>query len=810
MKDKILYLDDNLEHLLLIKEMLSDDYTVFCTHKTDIALEILENEKIDAVISDYNMPEISGIDFFAQIEKKHPSISRILLTAYSSTDLAVSAFKEANVYDYLTKPIVYEKLLITVKNAVNATLLHHKIEKKRIKELRLKEMLSAIFENSPNVMLLADSEGIVTKINKKGFELFGNQSHIGDFFGSSIQCVNSFEGLGCGKNPECVECVLRNSIEKTSVSKQNTLNNEGKMIFLLDNNKIPHDLLISTSLIHQKKKEFVLISLVDITENKQVIKALAKTENRYQKLFENMTSAFALHEIIPDENGLPIDYRFLEVNQAFERLTGLKKEDIINKTVLEVMPLKESFWLKAYGNSTYQSEAIHFEHFSKETGKYYEVSTYSPEPNLFATLFFEITERKIIEQTLSFTSKRSVIENPEAFFDETVRFLSETLRMDHVYISKKTNVPNKVITIATCVDFSLAKHVEFNLVGTPSAIVYEKKQAVYDSNLQVLFPSDIILKEVGAESYAGYALINSSKEIIGHIALLSKKQILNPELILKVLSLIAVRVASEMELNNYLAEKQTLLKKLQKTIVERNEEIVLRQQADKKLMSAVISTEENERSNFAREMHDGIGPQLSIINMYLNVLLNSSKNKENGEILTKAISILEDALQSVVEISHAMSPSVLKKNGLVYAIESFCKKIEHENTPKFTLNLKLNQRLKYEVEFSLYRVCTELINNSLKYAKASNIQIDLLEDANDIYLKYTDDGIGFDIHTAKSKTSGMGLENINNRIHALNGTVEIYSEHSKGVHFNIAIPHDDYQNEVSLASYNESAKSNLR
>ncbi len=803
MKEKILYLDDNLEHLLLIKEMLSDDYTVFCTHKTGLALEILEKEKIDAIISDYNMPEISGIDFFAQIEKTHPTISRILLTAYSSTDLAVSAFKEANVYDYLTKPIVYEKLLITVKNAVNATLLQQKIEKKRRKELRLKEMLSAIFENSPNILLLADSEGIVNKINKKGFELFGKQSHIGDLIGSSIQCVNSAVGLGCGKNAECIKCVLRNSVEKTTSTKQNILNNEGKMVFLLDNNKKEHDFLISTSLIHQKKKEFILVSLVDITENKQIIKALAITENRYQKLFENMSSAFALHEIIINENGIPIDYRFLEVNHAFEVLTGLKRENVINRTVLEVMVNTESFWIEAYGKVASTSEALHFDHFIHEVGKYYEVSAYSPEPNLFATVFTDITERKIIEQTLSFTSKRSVLGNPEAFFEETVSFLSQILRMDHVHISRKTSIPNKVITIASCIDFSLSKNIEFDLKGTPSAIVYDKKQVVYESNLCSLFPEDNLLQEIHAESFAGYALINSSKEIIGHLAVLRKKPISNPELVLKVLSLIAVRITSEMELNNYLTEKQSILKKLQKTMAERNEEIELRQLADKKVISAVITTEENERSNFAREMHDGIGPQLSIINMYLNVLLNSNKTKENNDILIKAISILEEALQSVVEISHAMSPSVLKKNGLVYAIESFCKKIEHENTPKFTLSLKLNQRLKYEVEFSLYRVCTELINNSLKYAKANKIQIDLREDKNNLCLMYTDNGIGFDIHTAKSKTSGMGLENINNRIHALNGTVEIHSEPNKGVHFNIAIPQDIYKNEDAFLVKNE-------
>jgi len=798
MKYQILYLDDNLEHLLLIKEMLGEEYNVFCTHKPEIAFEILEKEKINAVISDFNMPEITGIDFFAQIEKTHPSASRILLTAYSSTDLAVNAFKEGNVFDYITKPVVYEKLIITIKNAVNANLLQQKIENKRIKELRLKEMLSAIFENSPNILILADSEGIVHKVNKKGLEIFGNQPPLGDLIGSSLQCTNSFEGLGCGKNPECKDCVLRNSLECTYKTKQNILNKEGKMIFIVDNKKEERHFLFSTSIIHQKNIEFVLISLVDITENKQIVKALAKTENRYQSLFENMTSAFALHEIITNEKGVPIDYRFLEVNQAFELLTGLKKENILNKTVLEVMPNTELDWIEAYGKVALTSEAIHFEKFSQEIGKFYEVSAYSPEPKLFATVFTEITERKIIEQTLSFTSKRSVIENPKIFFEETVKFLSQTLGMEHVFISKRTTNPNKVLTVAACINFSISKNINYDLTDKPYQKIFNKREGIFKPDLSTFFPDDDLLKEIKAESYVGYPLIDSSQDIIGHIAVLSNKQITNPDFVLEVLSLIAVRITSEMELNSYLSEKQNILRKLQQTVIERNEEIELRKEADKKLLNAVISTEENERSNFAREMHDGIGPQLSIINMYLNVLLNSNTAKENVEILEKAISILEEALHSVVEISHAMSPSVVKKNGLVYAIESFCKKIEHENTPKFILNLKLDQRLKYEVEFSLYRVCTELINNSLKYAKASKIEIELIVINNNISLSYADDGIGFDIHTAKSKTSGMGLENINTRIHALNGSVEINSKPNEGVHFKIVIPYLLIKNKETL------------
>ena len=68
-------------------------------------------------------------------------------------------------------------------------------------------------------------------------------------------------------------------------------------------------------------------------------------EQRYRQLFNEMVDGFALHEIICDETGTPVDYRFLEINPAFEKLTGLKAQDLIGRTVLEVLPDTEAVWI---------------------------------------------------------------------------------------------------------------------------------------------------------------------------------------------------------------------------------------------------------------------------------------------------------------------------------------------------------------------------------------------------------------------------------------------------------------------------------
>ncbi len=116
-------------------------------------------------------------------------------------------------------------------------------------------------------------------------------------------------------------------------------------------------------------------------------------KNKFQSLFNELNIGFALHEIITDESGNPVDYQFLEINPAFEKMTGLERGKILGKTVLEVLPNTESFWIERYGRVTQTGIPEQFEHYSNELGKHFEVRAYSPAKDQFATLVMDITER---------------------------------------------------------------------------------------------------------------------------------------------------------------------------------------------------------------------------------------------------------------------------------------------------------------------------------------------------------------------------------------------------------------------------------
>jgi len=142
----------------------------------------------------------------------------------------------------------------------------------------------------------------------------------------------------------------------------------------------------------------------------------------YQMLFREMLDGFALHEIICDERGNPADYRFLAVNPAFEKLTGLKGEEIIGHTVMEILPDTEPHWIETYGNVALTGQPAIFESYAIELNKHFSVSAFQPKRNQFACIFTDITGRKQFElQILLNTTRLKGLVNIHQYRAETIQ-----------------------------------------------------------------------------------------------------------------------------------------------------------------------------------------------------------------------------------------------------------------------------------------------------------------------------------------------------------------------------------------------------
>jgi len=128
--------------------------------------------------------------------------------------------------------------------------------------------------------------------------------------------------------------------------------------------------------------------------------ALAESENEYKLLISQMQQGLAVHEIILDTTGKPVDYRFISMNKSFEEQTGLVGNEIVGKTVLQVLPNTEQYWLDNYAEVALTGEPLEYENYSRELDKYFHVNAFSPQKNRFAVIVTDITARKKTDNTL--------------------------------------------------------------------------------------------------------------------------------------------------------------------------------------------------------------------------------------------------------------------------------------------------------------------------------------------------------------------------------------------------------------------------
>ncbi|MDZ7741615.1 MAG: sensor histidine kinase [Bacteroidota bacterium] len=215
----------------------------------------------------------------------------------------------------------------------------------------------------------------------------------------------------------------------------------------------------------------------------------------------------------------------------------------------------------------------------------------------------------------------------------------------------------------------------------------------------------------------------------------------------------------------------------------------IRQETQKRILDAIIKTEENERKRFAKDLHDGLGPILSSVKMSISHLAKLEENTKNKEIIINTDRAINEAIKSLKEISNNLSPHILSNFGLASAIRNFTNKLEESQTLKLEFNTNLGEkRLDENVEVVLYRVVCELVNNTLKHADAHLIRINLHKDQNKLKLEYSDDGQGFDAEKILTgKRSGMGYSNMISRIRSIKGSYEVISQVGKGVKVIISI-----------------------
>lgn len=211
-----------------------------------------------------------------------------------------------------------------------------------------------------------------------------------------------------------------------------------------------------------------------------------------------------------------------------------------------------------------------------------------------------------------------------------------------------------------------------------------------------------------------------------------------------------------------------------------------RRLSEKRILNTILRTEEKERLRFSKDLHDGLGPLLSSAKMSISALAHGNQTPaEQEEILNNTNYVIDEAIRSLREISTNLSPHILKNFGLSRAIFNYVNKLAHGRMHiTFDTNLR-DERFDTDIEVILYRVISELVNNSIKHSGASLIKIVLTFADNTLSVDYTDNGCGFRIE--EHSQAGMGISNIKSRISSLKGGVHISSVPGQGMQARIRI-----------------------
>ena len=230
-----------------------------------------------------------------------------------------------------------------------------------------------------------------------------------------------------------------------------------------------------------------------------------------------------------------------------------------------------------------------------------------------------------------------------------------------------------------------------------------------------------------------------------------------------------------------------------KMIISIARNISKRKAVEKQMLSTILKTEEKERKRFANDLHDNLGPILSTIKLYSDLVRKGDNKKLDFNDAIKNIDELTDmAISTTKEISNNITPTILHDFGLATAIKEFCNYVN--STKSVNIHIKtedynLNTRGIFET--ILFQTCKELINNTLKHALAENITIELKSNKNQVILYYKDDGIGFDAEKILRESTGLGINSIINKLKTVKATYDINSNKGEGMFILIAVKVDE-------------------
>ncbi|MBU3191884.1 PAS domain S-box protein [Clostridium bowmanii] len=244
------------------------------------------------------------------------------------------------------------------------------------------DVYKSIFDNVQDIILLISQEGYILNANNQAIKFYGYTYE--ELLSLNVRDLRNVK-LG-----DIINTQLREAFKNNVVFETYHYRKDGSM-FPVEVKSVGIDF---------EGSKIVISVIRDITQRKNQEKELKDSEEKFRLIYSKMNQGMALHEIILNEKNEPIDYRYIDINDSFEKILGIVKRDIVGKNVKEVMPNTENYWIEKFGQVALNGKEMYYENFSRELNKYFQVYVYSPEYKKFAVICTDITERVNKEKEL--------------------------------------------------------------------------------------------------------------------------------------------------------------------------------------------------------------------------------------------------------------------------------------------------------------------------------------------------------------------------------------------------------------------------
>lgn len=203
-------------------------------------------------------------------------------------------------------------------------------------------------------------------------------------------------------------------------------------------------------------------------------------------------------------------------------------------------------------------------------------------------------------------------------------------------------------------------------------------------------------------------------------------------------------------------------------------------------IKAEIRTLENERKRIASDLHDEVGPLLSVVRLQINHL--ESEDEQQNMLVKKSSGYIDEVIKKMREISNDLLPSILVRRGLAIAVEDFLEKIRPGTNMQLESAFEFQERLPLEMEINLYRVIQEITHNALKHSQANRFRIELRKTDGTLQLATADNGVGLPDEIENRREGNHGLLNLQSRADVLGGYLHCQSSPGNGTKYLLEIP----------------------